>query len=104
MVRIFAHKMGNAWLVKIFLGILAQMQGDVGAGAITFRRADAEPAAAITLPAAGAGAAMAPRHNLDTVGHHEGRIKADTELPNQPVAHIILAVIAADAFHEGLGA
>ena len=50
--------MRNAWLVKIFLGILAQMQGDVGAGAITFRRADTEPAAAITLPAAGAGAAM----------------------------------------------
>ena len=47
---------------------------------------------------------MPPRQYFDTVSHHEGRIEANTELTNQLLPDIPLAVITCDAFHERLGA
>ena len=76
--------------VQIIVFALAQMHDDRRAAAETLMGLDRKFAFAVRDPAPALGLAGLAAQDFDLFGHHEGRVKTDTELTNK--AHILLRV------------
>src|SRR5579875_1250532 len=83
MVGPFADDPLETRRIEELVGVGAKVQNDVGAGLLTLGWADRERAAAVRGPRMGAVRPCPARDYLDTLGHHEGGVKPDPELPDQ---------------------
>ena len=89
-VRMLLHDAGEAPLRRCSLrcrrpGPLPEDRAcDAGAvRRLLFSLADGIRSVAIRLPLRSDGRPGAPRHQANLIGHHEGRVEADAELPDQ---------------------
>ena len=80
---------------------LAQMECYARAARLELALADGEAALAVGAPAPGLLRPRLARDHLDAVRHHEGRIEADAELPDQ--ARRVLALAGSRLGEEGGG-
>jgi hypothetical protein len=102
MIGVAADDVLEARAVEELLGVVAQMEPDLGAASgfrLGRRRLDGEAAGAVRTPDPGLVGTGLAGDDLDGGGHHEGGVEADAELADEAGR----AVAGGGLAHEGLG-
>ena len=101
--QVLDERLGEVLVVVDLVGVLAQMQDDVGAAFCPLGFADVVALDAVAFPLEGLVAAIGPRDDRHLVGDHEGGVEANAELADDVDFLEILRVRALELERTGMG-